>query len=196
MLTLVLIQSPYNVSNPYYGYPALVDSTSLDPSGVSRPHFQRRRKRDLARTLTYLAVLRFLALNRHMKRRISRIVATILQLSLIWGTDKNEKTKQKVRWGEGVTNRVRESKAREPIKVDIRIVYALLVLLLLRTSFGSKLLVNSTKKILPTRLLEAVNNVIVRIVAVSPGALVGNRNGGLRKRDYLKGLLGISGGKV
>ncbi|GAA5879251.1 hypothetical protein JCM16303_003135 [Sporobolomyces ruberrimus] len=73
--------SPYNASNPHFGYPAVVPSPSVDPSGIPRPHHQRRRKRDLLRTLTYLAALRFLALHRAIRFRLSIIFATLLKLT-------------------------------------------------------------------------------------------------------------------
>ncbi|KAK4051261.1 hypothetical protein OIO90_004742 [Microbotryomycetes sp. JL221] len=70
--------SPYNSSNPYWGYPAFVPSSSSDPSRIPRPHYQRRRKRDLVRTLTYLAVLRFLALHRTLRNKVKSFVKTLL----------------------------------------------------------------------------------------------------------------------
>ncbi|KDE03602.1 hypothetical protein MVLG_05937 [Microbotryum lychnidis-dioicae p1A1 Lamole] len=72
--------SPYNISNPYYGYPAVVPSRSVDPTKVPRPHHERRRKRDLVRTLTYLAALRFLSLHRNLKARIEFVVRVLLRL--------------------------------------------------------------------------------------------------------------------
>ncbi|SCZ91997.1 BZ3500_MvSof-1268-A1-R1_Chr5-3g08271 [Microbotryum saponariae] len=72
--------SPYNLSNPYYGYPAVVPSRSVDPTKVPRPHHERRRKRDLVRTLTYLAALRFLSLHRNLKARIEFVVRVLLRL--------------------------------------------------------------------------------------------------------------------
>lgn len=74
-------QSPYNHSNPYYGYPAFVPSSSQDPTGIPRPHYQRRRKRDLARTLTYLAVLRFLALHRQLRLQVAALFKMLLRLA-------------------------------------------------------------------------------------------------------------------
>ncbi|KAM0788044.1 hypothetical protein ACM66B_006242 [Microbotryomycetes sp. NB124-2] len=68
--------SPYNSSNPYWGYPAFVQSS--DPSRIPRPHYQRRRKRDLVRTLTYLAVLRFLALHRSLRNKVKSFVKAVL----------------------------------------------------------------------------------------------------------------------
>lgn len=73
--------SPYNHSNPYYGYPAFVPSSSQDPTMIPRPHHHRRRKRDLARTLTYLAALRFLALHRNVRNRVVALVRFLLRLA-------------------------------------------------------------------------------------------------------------------
>ncbi|GAA5964478.1 hypothetical protein JCM3765_006295 [Sporobolomyces pararoseus] len=73
--------SPYNASNPHFGYPAVVPSSRIDPSGIPRPHHQRRRKRDLLRTLTYLAALRFLALHRAIRYRLAVIFATLFKLT-------------------------------------------------------------------------------------------------------------------
>ncbi|GAA5936887.1 SEC14 family lipid-binding protein [Sporobolomyces koalae] len=73
--------SPYNASNPHFGYPAVIPSSRFDPSGIPRPHHQRRRKRDLLRTLTYLAALRFLALHRAIRYRLSLLFATLFKLT-------------------------------------------------------------------------------------------------------------------
>ncbi|GAA5831274.1 hypothetical protein JCM11251_007816 [Rhodosporidiobolus azoricus] len=75
------VMSPYNASNPHFGYPAFVPSSRFDPSGIPRPHHLRRRKRDLVRTLTYLAALRFLALHRAIGYRLSLIVAMLLRFT-------------------------------------------------------------------------------------------------------------------
>ncbi|GAA5979238.1 hypothetical protein JCM10908_002851 [Rhodotorula pacifica] len=75
------ILSPYNTSNPHFGYPAYVPPSSLDPSGTPRSRFPRRRKRDLVRTLTYLAALRFLALHRAIQYRLNVIVGLLLRLT-------------------------------------------------------------------------------------------------------------------
>ncbi|KAL8280540.1 hypothetical protein RQP46_007188 [Phenoliferia psychrophenolica] len=141
--------SPYNTSNPYYGYPAFVPPTSLDPSGVPRPHYHRRRKRDLARTLTYLAVLRFLALHRNIKWQLSVVLGAILRLTglrrLPWSEKEKARTAPKVRWGETTTSPVRAKtptsamgKGKESAQstrpmVDARLVYALLLIIILRT---------------------------------------------------------------
>ncbi|KAK4052025.1 hypothetical protein OIV83_002319 [Microbotryomycetes sp. JL201] len=84
--------SPYNSSNPYWGYPAFVPSS--DPSRIPRPHYQRRRKRDLVRTLTYLAVLRFLALHRSLRNKVKSFVKTLLMvLGLVRRADKPNQDK-------------------------------------------------------------------------------------------------------
>ncbi|GAA5896949.1 hypothetical protein JCM6882_007314 [Rhodosporidiobolus microsporus] len=75
------VMSPYNASNPHFGYPAYVPSSQFDPSGIPRPHHLRRRKRDLVRTLTYLAALRFLALHRAIGYRLNLVVAMLLRFT-------------------------------------------------------------------------------------------------------------------
>ncbi|GAA5851015.1 hypothetical protein JCM8547_009155 [Rhodosporidiobolus lusitaniae] len=75
------VLSPYNASNPHFGYPAYVPPSSLDPRFVPRPHHFRRRKRDLLRTLTYLAALRFLALHRAIRYRLNLLVAMLVRVA-------------------------------------------------------------------------------------------------------------------
>lgn len=72
--------SPYNASNPHFGYPAVVPSSRIDPAGIPRPHHHKR-KRDLVRTLTYLAALRFLALHRAIRYRLTIVFATVFKLT-------------------------------------------------------------------------------------------------------------------
>ncbi|TNY24006.1 hypothetical protein DMC30DRAFT_388363 [Rhodotorula diobovata] len=78
-----LVMSPYNASNPHFGYPAYVPTSGsgLDPTGIPRPRHLRRRKRDLVRTLTYLAALRFLALHRAIHHRLNVLLALLLRLT-------------------------------------------------------------------------------------------------------------------
>ena len=70
--------SPYNIENPYFGYPAeYVDDLSLRrPAGLPRELQVRRRKRDLIRTLTYLFMLRLLRLYRSLRHGL---------LIVLWG---------------------------------------------------------------------------------------------------------------
>lgn len=206
--TLSPSQSPYNTSNPYYGYPAFVPPTSLDPTGVPRPHFHRRRKRDLLRTLTYLAVLRFLALHRQIRWKLSLLLAAILGIVGLRkrnGEERNSinnnSVRRTVRWQEPVwtaarvenSSRVRswfdddvdEEKAKSRF-LSRRFLLTLLAFVILRSpvvaSTAEAVLVGVPKK----------------VVAV----LVGSRNEkmgqGGRKRDVLmKGLLmGLKGGRV
>lgn len=97
--------SPYNASNPFWGYPAYIESAgvsragsttnlagmtnatrgkvrlgprSYSVDGSSGRHRQmtvRRRWRDLIRTLAYLFVLRILAFNRQLRWKMGRVVA-------------------------------------------------------------------------------------------------------------------------
>ncbi|GAA5932149.1 hypothetical protein JCM3775_004251 [Rhodotorula graminis] len=78
---LDMVMSPYNASNPHFGYPAYVPTSGLDATGIPRPRHLRRRKRDLVRTLTYLAALRFLALHRAIHHRLNLLVALLLRLT-------------------------------------------------------------------------------------------------------------------
>lgn len=83
-------QSPYNVNNPYYGYPATRYVQSPDvPGGLKLPHVRpyhnRRRKRDLVRTLSYLAALRLLALHRKLKWRLAIFWRYLWEKLLRWG---------------------------------------------------------------------------------------------------------------
>lgn len=67
--------SPYHGANPYYGYPAVVPTSATVPT----PHHHRRRKRDLLRTLTYLALLRFLSFHRAMRARLAALITFVLR---------------------------------------------------------------------------------------------------------------------
>ncbi|SNX85327.1 uncharacterized protein MEPE_04036 [Melanopsichium pennsylvanicum] len=86
--------SPYNANNPFFGYPAFTPNSSsakfsLNRNGTTPQHLHtRRRKRDLLRTLTYLFVLRILALHRKMRYRVS-LVAREVGRSLKLDTDAN-----------------------------------------------------------------------------------------------------------
>ncbi|BGP37154.1 hypothetical protein JCM10450v2_001060 [Rhodotorula kratochvilovae] len=82
------VMSPYNASNPHFGYPAYVPTSGFDATGIPRPRHLRRRKRDLVRTLTYLAALRFLALHRAIQHRINLVVALLFRLTgFAWWRD-------------------------------------------------------------------------------------------------------------
>ncbi|CEH17392.1 hypothetical protein CBOM_03436 [Ceraceosorus bombacis] len=69
--------SPYNASNPFWGYPAYASSSgdghdsrfSLHQMHPQHMHV-RRRKRDLLRTLSYLFVLRLLSSHRSIRAQI------------------------------------------------------------------------------------------------------------------------------
>ncbi|GAC74277.1 hypothetical protein PANT_10d00104 [Moesziomyces antarcticus T-34] len=68
--------SPYNANNPFFGYPAFTPGAPtfrLDRSATPQHLHQRRRKRDLLRTLTYLFVLRILAFHRRLRWRLSLV---------------------------------------------------------------------------------------------------------------------------
>lgn len=140
-------QSPYNISNPFYGYPAFVPPSDLDPTGVPRPHYHRRRKRDLVRTLTYLAVLRFLSIHRTIQWRLSALFAAFLRLTHLYrGTEKHP---TKVHWQteaststgilkaptqvQPASQQHQGKKSRSRMLVDVRVVYFLLAIIVLRS---------------------------------------------------------------
>ncbi|GJN87893.1 hypothetical protein Rhopal_000848-T1 [Rhodotorula paludigena] len=75
------VMSPYNASNPHFGYPAYVPTSNQEATGIPRPRHLRRRKRDLLRTLTYLAALRFLALHRAIQYRLNVLIALLLRIT-------------------------------------------------------------------------------------------------------------------
>lgn len=80
--------SPYNIENPYFGYPAeYVDDLSLRrPAGLPRELYVRRRKRDLIRTLTYLFMLRLLRLYRWLRRSLLIVVWGMLGPRQAWAS--------------------------------------------------------------------------------------------------------------
>ena len=86
-------QSPYNANNPYYGYPATryadmpSGSDETDPIRLphARPFHLRRRKRDLMRTLSYLAALRIVALHRKIKWRLTLFWKIMWDALVRWG---------------------------------------------------------------------------------------------------------------
>lgn len=58
-------------SNPYYGYPAVRIPDPSNPNHTSiRPRYQRRRKRDLARTLLFLLLLRLQTFRDQVERAL------------------------------------------------------------------------------------------------------------------------------
>lgn len=119
------MQSPYHPTNPWFGYPAYLPPPSTFPSSSStstsarpyyahapipQPHHPRRRKRDLARTLSYLAALRFLALHRALQRRARELVASALYVASLrwvweWRRVARSPELRRVHWAEGVGGR-------------------------------------------------------------------------------------------
>lgn len=76
--------APYNIENPYFGYPAATARTAAAGAEVGRPvglphdlHV-RRRKRDLVRTLTYLFALRLVNMYRMLRRHAMVIVWSVV----------------------------------------------------------------------------------------------------------------------
>ncbi|PKI84629.1 hypothetical protein MVES1_001667 [Malassezia vespertilionis] len=107
--------SPYNIENPYFGYPAayvdeeepeveastttsVVNTDSARQSGLSRQLRVRRRKRDLLRTLTYLFMLRLLHIYRQIKRGAFVLLWTVFGIpTRLSSTKRGAKHTQK-RW--------------------------------------------------------------------------------------------------
>ncbi|PWY99648.1 hypothetical protein BCV70DRAFT_232005 [Testicularia cyperi] len=82
--------SPYNANNPFFGYPAYIDPPNegtfkLTYDTTPRHLHVRRRKRDLLRTLTYLFVLRILALHRRLRWRVALVYREVLRTLAIAG---------------------------------------------------------------------------------------------------------------
>ncbi|SPO28749.1 uncharacterized protein UTRI_04627 [Ustilago trichophora] len=84
--------SPYNVNNPFFGYPAynpppLTSATfKLNRTPTPQHLHSRRRKRDLLRTLTYLFVLRILAVHRRLRWRMSLVARELARVVKNGGT--------------------------------------------------------------------------------------------------------------
>ncbi|SPO28228.1 uncharacterized protein UTRI_04627_B [Ustilago trichophora] len=85
--------SPYNVNNPFFGYPAynpppLTSATfKLNRTPTPQHLHSRRRKRDLLRTLTYLFVLRILAVHRRLRWRMSLVAREVARVVKNGGGD-------------------------------------------------------------------------------------------------------------
>lgn len=96
--------SPYNIENPFFGYPAAyVDgdneaSSSARPTGFSRDLHVRRRKRDLVRTLSYLFVLRLIHLYRTLRRHARTVVWGMLGPRQAWASLWNTSRRREL-WG-------------------------------------------------------------------------------------------------
>lgn len=108
--------SPYHANNPYFGYPAYIDSSAASASAATSGQYSqmsatsassvqqqggfslssyaaatprhlhvRRRKRDLLRTLTYLFVLRILALHRRVRWRVALVWREVVRTLSVGG---------------------------------------------------------------------------------------------------------------
>lgn len=97
--------SPYNIENPYFGYPAsyvtdnpesmdMISSDAADavstsgarPAGLLRGIHVRRRKRDLVRTLTYLFMLRLVRLYHMLRQSVNVVVWNMLGPRRAWAS--------------------------------------------------------------------------------------------------------------
>ena len=197
-------QSPYNSANPYYGYPS---STLLDSTGIPRPHNNRRRKRDLIRTLTYLAALRFLALHRQIKRQIALLIRATLAITGLKNfrlLKEPPKRKQAIRWeqndGDQSTSDAKgKGRATTAVQASssvrgVKVVYVLLLLILLRSPLVSNVanlvFIAAPKLVLPKRLFSNGDCAVLR------AGLGTSQQAVLRKRDVVKRMLGISSRKL
>lgn len=195
------VQSPYNSANPYYGYPS---STLVDSSGIPRPHNNRRRKRDLIRTLTYLAALRFLALHRQIKRQIALLIRATLSITRLQNLRllkaEPPKRKQAIRWEHNDGDAMHDAKGKGrattaiPPSASVRgvkFVYVLLLLILVRSPLISNIanlvFVAVPKFVLPKRLFSSSDCAVLR------GAGLGTSQQAVRrKRDVVKRMLGMA----
>ncbi|EPQ30994.1 uncharacterized protein PFL1_01183 [Pseudozyma flocculosa PF-1] len=95
--------SPYNATNPFFGYPAYISAPSQEtavPGDAQRfslglsttpQHLHaRRRKRDLMRTLTYLFVLRLLALHREIRWKLIVVWKELARTLSVAGEDQTD----------------------------------------------------------------------------------------------------------
>ncbi|KAN0065860.1 hypothetical protein ACQY0O_000991 [Thecaphora frezii] len=95
--------SPYNATNPFFGYPAYITGSahstdsangphrfSLGPSGTPQHLHVRRRKRDLIRTLTYLFVLRLLAFHRRLRWKAMVMWKEVVRTMAVGGEDQTD----------------------------------------------------------------------------------------------------------
>ncbi|ORY48005.1 hypothetical protein BCR35DRAFT_336139 [Leucosporidium creatinivorum] len=194
--------SPYNHSNPYYGYPAFVPSTSLDPSGIPRPHYHRRRKRDLVRTLTYLAVLRFLALHRSARAKLGGALQGVLKV-LGLGRGEGGAERRKVHWDESGDVQGKQATSTTSSATPTRLALdqllpLFLLFLLLRTpDLPSKLrfVLRAIFLRLPVRVLSALVDTLATVLA-RVRRVGGAGVGRTRKRDVLRRAVGEVGRKA
>lgn len=154
--------------------------------------------------MTYLAVLRFLALHRNIKWQLTVVLGAILRLTglrrLPWSEKDKARTATKVRWGETTTSPAKPTlkssaaKGKEIAKprpmVDARFVYALLLIIVLRTPSIRKtakvVLLDVPSKVVPKQVLDFGT----RLFGPDRGLGTGGR---ARKRDVVKGLIGLGG---
>lgn len=113
--------SPYNASNPFYGYPAypvsvdddMARRTTLHQQGQEQKRLQyRRRKRDLLRTLMYLFVLRLLSMHRGLRNQILASYRTIVRAAHVGGILEDEEEKEEWKEANERYNRLRSASIR------------------------------------------------------------------------------------
>lgn len=159
---------------------------------IPRPHYHRRRKRDLIRTLTYLAVLRFLALHRHLQKQLRKA------LELVWsGLSTTPSGISAPSSGGASRSKEEEAEERKELrkKKAIKVIYAFLLLIILRMPITS-------------RVVEFVLRLSGHCVPSGVGSFISGRGAGAeratigydgmrtvergkRKRDVLVRLFGM-----
>lgn len=179
---------------PYAGYSAV---PSLDPAGVLRPHLHRRRKRDLVRTLTYLAVLRFLALRRQIKKYLVTLIQLVLRLTgleRVGQIGAGTKKKTSIRWEEeagensGTSRAGRTTPRRRKAPM---VIYAVLLLGLIRSGLLAKLGRVVLQKLPDGMGIGSMQDCSTLLGPASGAGLSTGRVS--RKRDVLRRMLGLEG---
>jgi len=104
--------SPYNASNPFYGYPAYPvmngneatrKSSVFSPSNHNRDAQRlqfRKRKRDLLRTLMYLFVLRLLSMHRGFRNQALIAYRSLVRAIRVGGESEGQIQEEEVQWRE------------------------------------------------------------------------------------------------
>jgi len=116
--------SPYNASNPFYGYPAYPMTNGDEPVrrlslqgpyqlGQEQRRLQfRRRKRDLLRTLMYLFVLRLLSTHRRVRNQLLAAYRGLVRAARAGGIAEDEEETEEWKEANNRYNRLRSASLR------------------------------------------------------------------------------------
>lgn len=116
--------SPYNASNPFYGYPAYPMTNGDEPArrsslqgpyqlGQEQRRLQfRRRKRDLLRTLMYLFVLRLLSTHRRVRNQLLAAYRGLVRAARVGGVAEDEEESKEWKEANNRYNRLRSASLR------------------------------------------------------------------------------------